>query len=117
MSRPGRREVMRTMLSLSFTQFLLFRGGPSASAIAVEEESSETSVGVGSAGVESAGVENFQTTTEVPTDWYGFEDLYDDYFVLVPPEWTQVTTAGADIFYRNTENVGQNLFVTVSHDR
>ena len=63
-SRLGRREAMRMMLSLSFAQFLLLRGGPHASALAEEEDGSgETSVGV----VESAGVENFQTTTEVPT--------------------------------------------------
>lgn len=65
-------------------------------------------------GADQPPAEDFVTRTAEPDDWYGFEDIYDDYFVLIPPEWNVVTTSGADMFYRNTLNVEQNMFVALS---
>ena len=42
------------------------------------------------------------------------DDVYDKYRVVLPEGWIPVTTAGADLCYRNTLNVEQNLFVTIS---
>ena len=55
-----------------------------------------------------------QHTFSLSSDWIKYEDQYDSYSLVIPPNWTRVTTAGAELQYRNILNVEQNLFVTLS---
>lgn len=40
-------------------------------------------------------------------------DKLDGYAFNYPEDWSQVTTSGNDVFYRNARNLDENLFVDV----
>jgi len=92
-----------------------------AASLALETESSSEAVETNDGGdalvptTQEVETENyFQTTQEIPKNWIKYEDQYDSYSLVIPPNWTRVTTAGAELQYRNILNVEQNLFVTLS---
>ncbi|UPR02472.1 PsbP domain-containing protein [Chloropicon primus] len=117
----GRREALVRKAAVLGASSLLVLGRAergASTALAVEKEGATvegeaTTATVGAPSSPPA-EEDFITKTPEPEDWYGFEDIYDNYFVSLPPEWNVVTTSGADMFYKNTENVEQNLFVELS---
>ena len=53
-------------------------------------------------------------TTPPPPGYRLHRDRLDGYTYLYPKDWLPVTTAGADSFYRNQNNLEENLFVDIS---
>lgn len=53
-------------------------------------------------------------TTPPPPGYRLHRDRLDGYTYVYPKDWVPVTTAGADSFYRNQNNLEENLFVDIS---
>ena len=59
-------------------------------------------------------VEDLALTGPPPASWNVVEDVYDQYTIVLPQDWSQVTTAGYDLSFRNIRNVEQNMFIELS---